>query len=383
MKLSAERLRAMTLARQFPAIRGRGEPQLLDLIGRLGPIQSQVPRAPFLTAASRLPGIDYPTITTAFEEHRLLKTTNLRGTVHTTVVGQFAAADSVRRPRNARELARTLHLDPTAVNALIKDLEAYCAGDWRQRSTLLDHVRRRLAERHPADPARDLGDTYSRNLVWGHSGLVRRPRDDHWESRTDSFHRTALRVLPSIPETDHDAAVRELARVHLASYGPATRHDAAWWLGVPLGTVDRAIAVLEAELVHHTGPDGTDLLDLADIPAHRSADPGLRLLPEFDGLLVGYQGGHRDRFIDHDQLDSVWARSNGLFSPTVLFHGRIVGSWRTRGPRTATIIEINPFDCRAGISDADLAPAVEATTRALDLVISDVRVLQPTDTVDP
>ena len=382
MKLTGERLRAMTLARQFPAIRGRGERHLLDLFGRLGPIQSQVPRAPFLTAASRMPGVDYRTINTAFETHRLLKTTNLRGTVHSTVIEQFAAVDATRRPRNERDLARMLRLDVSAVTELIKDLESYCADEWRQRDALLDHVRRRLATRH-RDRPRDLADTYTRNLVWGHSGLIRRPRDDHWESRTDSFHRTARRVVPEIGEVDHDAAVRTLARVHLASYGPATRDDIAWWLGVGLATVDRALTRLEPELVHHTGPDGADLLDLAEVPARRSADPGLRLLPEFDGLLLGYRGARRDRFIDHDQLDGIWARSNGLFSPAVLFHGRIVGSWRPSGPRTTTIIEINPFSPRAGISDDDLSPAVEATARALELVISDVRVVPGPDTVEP
>lgn len=356
---------------------------LLELFRRLGPIQSQVPRAPFLTAATRLPGIDYLTINNAFADHRLLKTTNLRGTVHTTVVEQFAAVDAARRPRNAKDLARTLHLAPDDVADLVNDVESFCDDDWQRRDALLDHVRARLESRHRPTMFAELERTYERNLVWGHSGLVRRPRDDHWELRTDSYHRTARRIAPAIGTVDHEDAVVELARVHLASYGPASRRDVAWWLGVPLGTADRAIAVLEPELVRHTAPDGSELLDLAAMGVKPTADPGLRLLPEYDGLLLGYHGEHRDRFIDHDHLKGIWARENGLFSPSVLFHGRIVGSWRSRGPRARTMIEITPFTARTGITDDDLAPAVAATARALDLVISDVRLLPAADTVEP
>jgi len=54
-RLTEEDLRLSTLARQFPAIDGRDPDAVLELFRRLGPIQSQVPRAPFLTASSRLP----------------------------------------------------------------------------------------------------------------------------------------------------------------------------------------------------------------------------------------------------------------------------------------------------------------------------------------
>lgn len=382
MKLTAERLRAMTLARQFPVIRGRGDRQLLELFRRLGPIQSQVPRAPFLTAASRLPGVGYHTINDAFAHHRLVKTTNLRGTVHTTVVDQFAAVDAARRPQNAKELSRSLQLDADGVTDLINELERFCADEWQRRDALVDHVRQHLRAHHRLASFPELDRTYERNLVWGHSGLIRRPKDDHWESRTDSYHRTARRAAPEIDTVDHETAILELTRVHLGSYGPASRRDVAWWLGVPLGTADRAITELEPELVRHIGPDGTELLDLATIPAQHSADPGLRLLPEYDGLLLGYHGRNRDRFLDHDRLQGIWAPSNGLFSPAVLFHGRIVGSWRTRGPKARTVVELTPFDTRIPITDDDLAPAIEATAVALDLDIRDVRLLPSTDTVE-
>ena len=64
-RLSAAGLARLTLARQFPRVDGqfsgierRDSQALSELIGRIGPIQSQVPRAPFVGIAARLPGID-------------------------------------------------------------------------------------------------------------------------------------------------------------------------------------------------------------------------------------------------------------------------------------------------------------------------------------
>ena len=78
-----------------------------------------------------------------------------------------------------------------------------------------------------------------------------------------------------------------------------------------------------------SSPNDEDYLDLADAPGAGTPDPGLRLLPEFDGLLVGYHGRNRTRFLTEQQLPKVWAKVNGLFSPVVLYDGQLVASWKT------------------------------------------------------
>ena len=63
-------------------------------------------------------------------------------------------------------------------------------------------------------------DLLSDSLLWGHSGLLRRPRDTRWEKRTDIFHQRARSLLPDLPEWDFEEALTNLVRVHLGSYGP-------------------------------------------------------------------------------------------------------------------------------------------------------------------
>lgn len=382
MKLTTERLRQLTLARQFPAVRGHGSTALLDLFGRLGPIQSQVPRAPFLFAASRLPGIKYATVAAAFADQQLLKASNLRGTVHTSTVDHFGWADAAVRPIRARDLARTLVIDPAVVEQLIAEIERLCGDLWQRRDDLVDQVRSWLRSTAPAAHTDELDRTGPAGLVWGHSGLIRRPHDDRWERRTDILHRTAGRVLPTASSVDLDQqrAVTELTRVHLSAYGPASRRDIAWWIGCPLGLVDRALAALGSEIEPLLGPDGEPLVDLADLPRRRGADPGVRLLPEFDGLLLGYSPANRCRFLEPQQLDRIWSRANGQFIGTVLQDGRIVAGWRTRPgrPATDTVIEVRPFEPGHQLDEATLDRPVGACAAAVGWTVSDVVIL-PSD----
>jgi hypothetical protein len=374
MRLSADRLRLMTLSRQFPAIKSRGRAGLLELFRQLGPIQSQAPRAPFLTASSRLPGIGYETVRDAFADWQVLKTTNLRGTVHTSVHDHFGLLDAAMRPIRARDLTRVLKLTRTDATAVTAEIESYCS-DWRNRDDLLDHVRDWLAREEPGTARDDLDHGMPANLVWGHSGLIRKPRDDRWEKRTDVYHRAADQLVPGLKRPDQQQAITGLARVHLGSYGPATPRDIAWWIGCRLGLVTEALAQLEPELVHHTGPDGEDLVDLADLPSRRAVDPGLRLLPEFDGLLLGYAPINRGRFLDLEQLDKIWTRANGLFLNAVLQDGQIVGAWRTEpgSKASSTVIEIRPFSKQQPVRVAQLDEPLGDAARVLELSIADVR----------
>jgi hypothetical protein len=376
-RLTHDQLRRATLQRQFPVISGTGSESVLELLTRLGPIQSQVPRAPFLTVSSRLPGVSYETIRQLFENHRLLKTTNIRGTVHASVRQHFGWLDAVARAGRAGMLRNYLKLDLLTPDDVGAEIEAYAANQWRARADIVAHIRVWLAEHESADSAAALSDALPENLVWGHSGLVRRPRDERWEKRTDIYHQRARSLLPDIAEYDLAVALTELVRVHLGAYGPATREDLAYFFGTGLGRIDAAVRDLADEVVRLPGPDHDDYLDLAEPPVGGQADPGLHLLPEYDGLMVGYHGRQRTRFLTEHQLPKVWAKVNGLFAPIVLSDGVIVASWRTLTKGSRTDIEVRMLDPHPPLATDMFTEAVAATERVLDLTVTDVRVFPP------
>ena len=348
----------------------------MDLFRRLGPIQSQVPRAPFLTISSRLPGATYDTVCELFESHQLVKTSTIRGTVHSSVPEQFALLDAVARRTRGAQLRNVLKLQHVTPEQLAAETEAFASTDWRPRSEIVAHARAWLAERETGDAAKG-SDLLSDSLLWGHSGLLRRPRDTRWDKRTDIFHQRARSLLPNLPEWDFEEALTELVRVHLDSYAPALREDLAFFSGAGLGAVDDAVRRLGDEVIHLRGPNDEDYLDLADASSDGTPDLGLRLLPEFDGLLVGYQGRNRTRFLTEQQLPKVWAKVNGLFSPVVLYGGRLVASWKTITKGGRTDIEVTMLDPHPILADDLFGDAIAATEQVLDLTITDLRIHSP------
>ena len=78
---------------------------MLDLVDRIAPIQSQVPRAPFATIAVRLPGTAYADLVDLFESHRLVKASTLRGTVFTSGREQFGWSQRIAREGRVEFLA--------------------------------------------------------------------------------------------------------------------------------------------------------------------------------------------------------------------------------------------------------------------------------------
>ncbi len=364
MRLSEDELRRRTLARQLPASDG-----VLDLFERLGPVQSQVPRSPFVLASSRRPGTTYAEVNDLLESHRLVKGTCLRGTVHTAAAGLWPDLDAVARRTRENELRRELGLDRLTVADVTAEVERVCADRFVPRDEVVAAV---FAFVEAAEGRPVVDTTHVRNLVWGHPGLVRRPRDAHWEKRTDAFHRTASALLGTGAPPDPDAALDRLVLRHVATCGPVTRQDLAFFLGEGLRRVDAAVARLGEALEPLEGADGTTYLELADPPEGEVPDD-VRLLPEFDALVVGYAGPGRTRFVTPEQLDAVWGRANGLYAPTVLAGDRMVATWRVSGGRRV-VLEVSMLPGAGTLPDDALEPTARALERVLDVTVADVAV---------
>lgn len=366
----------MTLRRQFPAVRGRRRQAVREIYRRLGPIQTQVPRAAFIALASRIPGVGRDDIVAAFEDYDVVKATNLRGTVHTSNPEQHQWLSAASQRPRSLVLRNHLALDRLEPSDVTDEIERWADEEWRPRKAIVEHMRDWLATHESARAVGALQATGSQNLVWGHPALIRRPADQRWETRTDTLHRTAAGLLRQ-PTVTADEALEELVRLHLGSYGPATRRDIAWWAGDRLTRVDEAVTRLGDEIVRLDGPDRTTYLDLAEPPRGGSADPGLRLLPEYDGLLLGYEGPAHGRFIEPEHLPLVWSQSNGLLSSLVLHDGRLVASWRLRPTGSRHVLEVTMLPGFPRLTDDLFAAQVDALEKALAIDVADVVVGGP------
>ncbi|MEJ2890737.1 winged helix DNA-binding domain-containing protein [Actinomycetospora aeridis] len=162
------------------------------------------------------------------------------------------------------------------------------------------------------------------------------------------------RWIPEPRRLERDEALGEWARRYFRSHGPATRADFLRWTNIPAADVDTGLALARPELATMV-VDGTEYLMDPAVPdllaAHRRQALGVHLLPGFDEFVLGYS--RRDDVLEPAQFDRIVPGGNGVFRPTVVHRGRIVGTWAV--PRRR--LEVAPFDTLDARTEAAVARA--------------------------
>ena len=127
------------------------------------------------------------------------------------------------------------------------------------------------------------------------------------------------------------------------------------------------------DVVEQVGPDGRAYVDLPDAPPPRDL-PGVRLLPEFDALLCGYDSKARDRFATSGHHRRLWNESNGMLLPPLLVDGGITGFWRAAGTARRRPLEVTWFARTRRPRKAELEAPVAALEAALGITVTEVSV---------
>jgi hypothetical protein len=130
-----------------------------------------------------------------------------------------------------------------------------------------------------------------------------------------------------VPKTDslcREEAMERLVRKFFTSHGPATLQDFVWWSGMTLTDARKAISLISHDFICEEANGRTFWMknDIA-LPTG-NADSAL-LLPPFDEFVVSYKD--RSDMIEECHYGKVMTK-NGLFSPTVMLNGKIIGSWK-------------------------------------------------------
>jgi Winged helix DNA-binding domain len=142
-----------------------------------------------------------------------------------------------------------------------------------------------------------------------------------WRGREPTYALVDDWLGPAGPLPERDAALTELARRHARAHPPAGPEDLAAWSGLRMSDARRAFAAIAPEL------EEVEVLGRRAWVPHglEPAPPAVRLLPAFDGILLG----HRDRalVVRPDHAREVLP-GGGILRPTVLADGLVEGTWR-------------------------------------------------------
>ncbi len=139
---------------------------------------------------------------------------------------------------------------------------------------------------------------------------------------------------------DRDEALGELALRYYRSHGPATVGDLVRWSGLTVRDTRRGLAIAGSQLAsleidgvtYHLAPE---TLEIAPPRAR------VHLLPGFDEYMLGY--ADRTAALAPEHADAIVPGGNGMFKPTIVADGRVVGTWRRTMSARGIVIEPIPF----------------------------------------
>ena len=314
---------------------------MADTVEHLLGLQAQAPLPPYLGLWSRLRGFDPHELGRMLTEGEVVRLTLMRGTVHLVTPRDASLLRplmqvAIERGHNGAFGRRMGGAEPDELAAATRDLLA--GGPLTAREAA-----QALVARGIGDDVEALG-----NAVRTYLPLVQLPPRGVWGAGGRARYAT-LQAWTGV-ELAADPSIDDVVLRYLGAFGPATVMDAQNWSGLT-----RLAAVFErlrGRLVVFADERGRELFDLPDAPRPGDVDAPVRLLGEYDNVLLGH--ADRSRIIPA-----------GFPWDAMLAHGRYVNNLLVDGMLRATwwlepeALAIRPFGALAERDE------VEAEARAV------------------
>ncbi len=347
--LTLRALNRATLARQMLLERADTDP--VDAVERLGGLQAQEAKPPFIGLWTRLREFRREQLHEALQDRRLIRATMMRATLHLVSAADYAAQRGALQPVLSAAMAAALRGRDEGLD--LERLLPVARKLLDERPRTFGELRPLLLEAFPGVNERALGYAVRMQIP-----LAMVPSDDRWSFPGDARFAPAESWLREALEgEDREALVRR----HLGAFGPATATDIQTWSG--LSGIAAVIEGMRDELEEFKHGRRT-LFDLPGAPRPDEDVPAPpRLLPEFDSLILAYRD--RTRVITDEQRRSL-ATKNLRVKATFLVDGFAAGSWSMARKRDTATLTIAPFEKLPRAVAGELAAEGEALLRFVE-----------------
>lgn len=306
----------------------------VQAVARLGGLQAQDDAAARWAIGLRCEGATWQSVEQALANGDIVRTWLMRGTLHVVAAADVRWMLALLAPRilaGSRGRHRQLGLDDaTLAQSLAVIGHALQGGAPLTRAELLTVLERA-----------GIATTGQRGYyLLGHAALRGLVCFGARQGKQERFMLLDDRA-PATPDLEPDMALGKLALRYFTGHGPATLEDFAWWSGLPLGQARTALAVAGAEIEQTSFGDTTYSHAAATPAAQRASGTGVHLLPAFDEYYLGYA---QRELVLAAGLDKRVVSNNGVFHPTVVVEGRIVGVWRSVRKGKSVHVQPDLFD---------------------------------------
>ncbi|WP_460529670.1 winged helix DNA-binding domain-containing protein [Humibacter ginsengiterrae] len=302
----------------------------LEVVRTLGAVQAQNGSAARWAIGVRSPGCAQADIERLFDSGDLVRSWTMRGTLHIVAaddLGWMLALTSARQRAAVAREARVRGMDESeferASELIVQDVEQ---NGPRTRAVALSTLEGAGIPVGDERGYRFIRDAALRGRVaWGPM-RGKQPQ---------------LVLVQPAGEHDRDELLARYLVRYVAGHAPATVRDFAWWSGLTLTDARRAREAAGSAL--ETAGDEEWLIEAGrtQSDAIASTPSGVQAVPGWDEYVLGY--ADRSPVLDPEFAPRVSATGNGVFLPTILSAGRVVGTWRqsVQGPRV--VAQAQPF----------------------------------------
>ena len=129
--------------------------------------------------------------------------------------------------------------------------------------------------------------------------------------------------VPSVPALSEEEALARLARIYFSTRSPATLQDFCWWSNLSLTKAEKGFNAVKQEFFPEKMNGQTYWFAHAANP--KNPPDAVFLLPAFDEYIISY----RDRrAVLSSETHAKAISSNGVFRPTVVANGKVIGLWK-------------------------------------------------------
>lgn len=329
---------------------------LLEVLAGMGGAQAQIESAAGASLAARLAGLDSGAVGEAlWETRRVAKAAAMRRTLHLVpsddlavfVRGTAGRADKeIRWMRNKGvsegELRRALEAVLVLLDRPLTRLElAERVGEvldvplrWREGGGWGSS---REIPSVPVGPI-DVPALYLLHLAGAEGVVCHGPRRGNQPTfvRADAW----VENWRDVPRGRAEVA---LLHRYLHAFGPATVHDFAAWTGMRVSDAQAVWERSDMELVPVEVDGRVGWISAEDRMALLEAElarPSVRLLPYFDGYLLGH--ADRSAIVPPRRMGDVY-RKQGWVAPVVLVNGRVEGTWSQERRGRRLHVRVAPF----------------------------------------
>jgi hypothetical protein len=349
--LSRRALNRATLARQL--LIDRAALKVPAALERIGGIQAQLARPPFLGLWSRLRGFRREDLARAAASGAVVRATLYRGTIHLVSRADFLAFRPVIHASLVKGGLSIIgdRLERTDLDAVMAAARRY----FDQTPRTFDDARKHLAREFPRDDQRAMGYYVRMNLP-----LLQVPEAGAawaWPAQAGFTLADTWLKAPLKKSARADA----LALRYLGAFGPASGADFQAWSGVRAAQV---LETLRPQLRTFRTEEGRELFDLPRAPRPDADQPvPVRFLAPFDSLLLAYA----DRSRTVPEVCRRALTSKNLMVPgTFLVDGMVAGTWDLTVTKKKVTVGLTALTTVARGQREALAAEGEALARFVD-----------------